>query len=573
MYKDIYHWLEINKKVDSKRLSEIRKYALENRCSDIQAVVDSKVCSREEIIRAVKEIYLLETFEGNTGDLKPVRELSVSGMVDDGYMVSSNPYKPGEVLLLISRPQSKLALMEKVRAAKVTGNISVMFMFNSDFDIWKKSNEMFINDTKMNTVVSNIGVVNDVKSRKYEADQEEIDSDSVVGIVNKLISAAVDSNASDIHIEPSENKITVRFRIDGVLKVHTTISNVAIHGQIVNRIKILAGMDTNNFQTPQSGKINMSILDKEVDMRISTLPSIYGEKVTIRILVSRNVKIRTLEELGVKPNMAEKLRYLAANPHGIILVSGPTGSGKSSTLASIMTELNSEESCIITIEDPVEYKIDGATQVNVSDATGLTFASVLREVLRQDPDIIMVGEIRDVETAKIAVAASNTGHLVFSTIHTNGAVGTLSRLADMGVEPYMIADSLIGVLSQRLVKVLCDKCRKPHEIDLIDIKKYRLPKSMVGKTVYNPCGCHYCNKGYKGRTIVPELLEMNSNIRAAIHDKKSSQEVESLAERQGMKKQLEYAYELALEGTTSLEEVYRKFGGVQDEETDTRLRH
>lgn len=568
MYKDIYNWIERNLEIETSKILALKTYAFKAGCSDIQAVIENKVCSVDEIKRAIRETYNMDTYSEDIRSVRPMKGISISDMVDNEFIASEVLGKLDQTLVLITKPQAKLAIVEKIKT-KINGEITVMYMFNSDFDIWKKNNSTDINDTKLNAVVSNIGVSNANPNEKYDANEEEINSESVVGIVNKLIFDAVNENASDIHIEPQESVIKIRFRVDGILKIHSTIASKGIHPQIVNRIKVLGKMNTNNFQTPQSGKINMTILNKEVDMRISTLPTIYGEKVTIRILISGNVKIRTLEELGIPLEIAKKVRYIAAHPHGIILVSGPTGSGKSSTLASILTEISSTEECLITIEDPVEYKIKEAAQINISNVTGLTFASVLREILRQDPDIIMVGEIRDAETARTAITASNTGHLVFSTIHTNSAVSTITRLVDMGVDYYMIADSLIGVISQRLVKVLCPNCKKEHKITVGDTEEYKLPKSLIGQSVYNPCGCHKCNNGYIGRTIVPEIMEINEPIMEAIHNQESSQFIEAIAIKYGMVKQLDYAYSLVLEGKTSMSEVFRTFGGVSDEKIDS----
>lgn len=569
MYKDIYNWAERELYLESSKILMIKKYAYQNACTDIKAVMDNNICTRDQMVKAIKDIYQMETYEGNITGIKPIREMGIADMVTDGFVVTRNPENAMQVLILLTKPQSKLVIIGKVKESRAAGEIVVKFIFDDDFETWKNSNKKDINENKLNAVASSLGNTRSVFDEKYDADEEELSLDSIVGIVNNVILEAVNENASDIHIEPYEEEIKIRFRVDGILKVHSIIANKAIHPQIVTRIKVLAKMDTNNFKTPQSGKINMIILDKEVDMRISTLPSIYGEKVTIRILVSQNVKIRTLEELGIRNVLAEKLRYLAARPHGIILISGPTGSGKSSTLASVLTEINKSDSCLVTIEDPVEYKIKDATQVNVSEVTGLTFASVLREVLRQDPDIIMVGEIRDTETAKTAMTASSTGHLVFSTLHTNGAASAIARLSDMGVDHYMIADSLIGVLSQRLVKVLCPHCKKPHVVNQEDVSKYRLPKYMLGKEVYKACGCSKCNGGYAGRTIVPELLEVTESIQMAIHDRVSSKEIERLAIKQGMVKQTTYAYDLVKEGVTSIEEVFRIFGGVSSEEANS----
>lgn len=563
LYRDIYNWLEREKGLESRKILSLKTAAYKKNCSDIQICLDEGICSKEDLQQAIKDVYRLDTYVGDMTKLKTLNSISISDMDAERFIVTT-PSENGKNLVLITDPKSKLSILQKI--GKDASEVIIQFIFDEGFELWKKANSTTITDNKMNSTISNIEVASVVMEDKYDADDEQINEASIVGIVNKLISEAVDEKASDIHIEPTETSIIVRYRVDGLLKIHTTINDKKIHNQLVNRIKVLGKMDTNNQRTPQSGKINMRIREQDVDMRISTLPTIHGEKITIRILISSNSKIRTLEELGMDASVAEKVRFMADHPHGIILVSGPTGSGKSSTLASVLTEISNIEQCIVTIEDPVEYKIKGAVQVDVSKDKDLTFANVLREVLRQDPDIIMIGEIRDAETANIAITASNTGHLVFSTIHTNNAVSSITRLEDIGVESFAIADSLIGVISQRLVKVLCDDCKKEHIITEADKIKYKLPKRLIGRKVYQPCGCYKCNKGYNGRTIVPEIMEVDANIIEAINDKKSSQEIEKIAVKQGMKRQLEKAYDVMLDGKTSLQEVYRIFGGVTDAE-------
>ena len=325
-------------------------------------------------------------------------------------------------------------------------------------------------------------------------------------------------------------------------------------------------MDVNNSRTPQSGKIRYSTYD----IRVSTMPAVGGEKVVLRILNSQQGSARTLPQLGFKPASEKILRRMFNRPFGIVLVSGPTGSGKSSTLAAILNELNTEDVCMITIEDPVEYRISGATQVNVNPAAGLTFASVLRETLRQDPNIIMVGEVRDKETAEISMQASNTGHLVFSTIHTNSALSAITRLNDMGIDGYLVADNIIGIVSQSLIRKLCPKCRKKHIITEEDVEKYYAPRSMIGVESYVAGdGCEHCNgTGYSGRTVAFEILEMTPAITNAIHSRASTGDIEKIAESQNFVKKLDYAYDLVREGTTTLHEVSRVIGGINSEKAD-----
>lgn len=563
MYRDMFAWAEKELGVEKERIHSLRIYSIQNHCSDIQTLIKNNICTREQMIKAIKREYLLDTYTQSIESIKPIKDIPVYETIDDGYMLIKNPANINETWILITKPTSKMSITEKVKRFGLTGKTRMLFIFDDDIKSWKQLNQTKINNQKLNSVASIISETKESED-KYEIDDEETNEESVVGIINKIIIEAVNQEASDIHIEPFEKNIKIRYRINGTLKDDVILDNKSIHKMLVNRVKVMANMDTNNRNTPQSGKINIEMYGKDVDMRISTLPTIYGEKITIRILVSQNVKIRSLEELGFNAEMCNQIRDMSSKPHGIILVSGPTGSGKTSTLASVLNEVTNTEVNTVTIEDPVEYRIPGVNQVNISEAQGLTFASALREILRQDPDIIMVGEIRDVETARIAVTASNTGHLVFSTVHTNNAVSAITRLNDMGVEPYMLADSLIGVISQRLVKKLCPDCRRDYEIDDFDITKYKLPEELRGEKAYRPCGCSKCKNGFIGRIVVPEILVVDKQIREAIHDKAYTSKIEELAKSNGMKSQLQYAYKLMLSGETTAKEIYRVLGGVDN---------
>ena len=337
-----------------------------------------------------------------------------------------------------------------------------------------------------------------------------------------------------------------------------------------NQLFLDGYLDVAILQPGTNNNLENKIRFSTYDIRVSTMPAIEGEKVVLRILNSQQGSARTLPELGFKQQSEKTLRRMFERPYGIVLVSGPTGSGKSSTLAAILNELNTEDTCMITIEDPVEYRISGATQVNVNPAAGLTFASVLRETLRQDPNIIMVGEIRDKETAEISMQASNTGHLVFSTIHTNSALSAITRLNDMGIDGYLVADNIIGIVSQSLIRKLCPHCKKKHIITEEDVEKYYAPHELVGVEAYQAgSGCDHCNgTGYMGRTVAFEILEMSPAITHAIHDRLSTAEIEKIAEKQHFVKKLDYAYELIREGVTTLHEVSRVIGGINSEKAD-----
>jgi len=374
----------------------------------------------------------------------------------------------------------------------------------------------------------------------------------IIRLLNALLSEAIKQNASDIHIEPFEEKLIVRFRIDGVLREilqpHRHLAPL-----LISRIKVMAKLDIAEKRLPQDGRIGLRIAGRNIDVRVSTLPGSHGERVVLRILDKKNAQ-RGLDHLGMSSDLLQKLRKIIERPHGIILVTGPTGSGKSTTLYAILTELNKGKTNILTVEDPIEYYLPGVGQTQVNTKVDMTFARGLRAILRQDPDIVMVGEIRDIDTAKIAVQASLTGHLVLSTLHTNTAIGSISRLQDMGVEPFLLASSLNGLLAQRLVRLLCEACKKPLKLDA---QMRKILKCDVDTVIYEPEGCEHCHRtGYRGRTGIYELIEMNENLRSLIHEGASEQAMNEYVREQSMSIR-EDGCRLVKNGLTSLEEVLR----------------
>lgn len=384
---------------------------------------------------------------------------------------------------------------------------------------------------------------------------EDINNSPIVILVKEMIEKAARQRASDIHIEPLEKKVRVRYRIDGALYEKGRY-DVRILPAMVARVKIIGGMDISEKRKPQDGRITQIVDRTEYDIRVSILPTVYGEKIVMR-LASKNALNREKSQLGLKPTEMQQFDHILKNPHGILLVTGPTGSGKSTTLYTALSELNTEDVNIITVEDPVEANIDGINQVQVNPKANLTFASALRSILRQDPDIIMIGEIRDQETAGIAVQASITGHLVVSTLHTNSSASTITRLADMGVEPYLIADSVVGVIAQRLVRRLCPNCKKPHiateeERELLGVK------SEEPVQIYEPCGCPQCdNMGYKGRIGVYEIMEMSQDLKTIISKNGSAEAIKEQAMKNGMHTLRMSAAEYVLSGITSFNEMMK----------------
>lgn len=392
------------------------------------------------------------------------------------------------------------------------------------------------------------------------AEQEDIYSDDInnspiVQLVKTMIEQAVRQRASDIHIEPMEKQVRVRYRIDGAL-YEKAAYNISLLPALVARVKIIGGMDISEKRKPQDGRITQVVDRREFDIRVSILPTVYGEKIVMR-LTSKNALSREKSQLGLKPHDLQKFDHILKNPHGILFVTGPTGSGKSTTLYTALSELNKEDVNIITVEDPVEANIDGINQVQVNNKADLTFASALRSILRQDPDIIMIGEIRDQETASIAVQASITGHLVVSTLHTNSAASTITRLVDMGIEPYLIADATVGVIAQRLVRRLCPDCKRAKKADAEDLEML-MRKPEEDLTIYEPCGCAKCDgTGFRGRIGVYEIMEVTPQLKHIISKGGEVEAIKAQALKDGMHTLRMSATELVLDGTTSVQEMMR----------------
>ncbi len=392
------------------------------------------------------------------------------------------------------------------------------------------------------------------REEEMRADNEEVQNSPIVILVSSMIEQAARMRASDIHIEPLETRIRVRFRIDGVLMEHSTYPANMLSA-IAARVKIIGGMDISEKRKPQDGRITHIVDRTEYDIRVSVLPTVYGEKIVMR-LTSKMTLTREKSHLGFSQKELEQFDRILKNPNGILLVTGPTGSGKSTTLYTALAELNKENGNIITVEDPVEANIDGINQVQVNPKAELTFAAALRSILRQDPDIIMIGEIRDAETASIAVTASITGHLVVSTLHTSSAAGTISRLMDMGIEPYLIADATVGVIAQRLVRRLCD-CKR-EKLASIAEKKFLGVREEEELKICAPCGCNQCNEtGYRGRIGVYEIMRVTNRIKHAITRGAEASEIERIALADGMSTLKMSAARLVLEGMTSIAEMKR----------------
>jgi general secretion pathway protein E len=379
----------------------------------------------------------------------------------------------------------------------------------------------------------------------------------IIKLLNRIISAATEQNASDIHIEPMEDHVQVRYRVDGSLTIADRLPKPVQQG-LISRVKILARLNIAEHRLPQDGRIQLPVRGNEIEFRVSTTPVTFGESVALRVLDRQQIQL-DYSSLGYLPKDAATLHRLTSHHNGIFLVTGPTGSGKTTTLYAAMNALNQPQVKLFTVEDPVEYRLKGVNQIQVKPAIGLDFAAVLRSVLRQDPDVIMVGEIRDAETAKIAVQASLTGHLVLSTLHTNSAAASVTRLLDMGLEDYLLASTLRGIVAQRLLRKLCGNCKTDTYVD--NAIKSKLNLSQIAP-IYKSGGCPKCNDtGFKGRTVAYEILEIGEDQRNAIVNRLPESEIHALAVRDGMSTLYRTAMDCVERGETSLEEVYRVIQG------------
>ena len=412
--------------------------------------------------------------------------------------------------------------------------------------------------TLMGQLVDNFGGDDEVNEADVEHLKDLASEAPVIRMVNLIMQRAVESRASDIHVEPFEERLKVRFRVDGVLK-EVEAPPVRSTAAVISRIKIMAKLNIAERRLPQDGRIKLQVVGKELDLRVSTVPTMFGESVVIRLLHKESIKF-DFASLGFEGNSLDKFLEVLALPHGIILITGPTGSGKSTTLYTALHKINTPERKIITVEDPVEYQLEGVNQIQTKAQIGLTFASALRSIVRQDPDVIMIGEMRDLETARIAVQSALTGHLVLSTLHTNDAAGGVTRLLDMGLEDYLITSTVNGILGQRLVRRLCPHCHEtypalPEVVAELKLRRYQ-PRGEV--MLPRPVGCELCDGlGYKGRLSIQEFLVMSDDIRRLVMTHAQARIIEEQALKEGMNTMYEDGLRKAVAGLTTIEEVLR----------------
>ncbi|WP_271809427.1 GspE/PulE family protein [Clostridium beijerinckii] len=515
-----------------------------------EILLDSKIITEEDIIEAIEQQTGIKKVDLNTINFDKKAISIIPKNLCDKYNLIPFGFENNKIKVTLSDPLNIYAIDD---VAISTGFEIESYISKKD-DI-KKFIEIYYSSQQVSLAAQQLSKESsEAKNLKVNIDEmDTVKNAPVVKMVEYLFKNSIELNASDIHIEPFENEVRIRYRIDGKLQTINVI-NIESLGPLVTRIKILAGLNIAEKRIPQDGRIMTSVGGKEVDLRVSILPVVNGEKIVIRIL-NKSMGNIGRDKLGMSNENLEKIDRIISNPHGIVLVTGPTGSGKSTTLYTILSELNNDQINIITVEDPVEYTLNGVNQVSVNNKAGLTFASGLRSILRQDPDIIMIGEIRDNETAEIATKAAITGHLVLSTLHTNDAPSSIIRLVDMGIKPYLVATSVVGIVAQRLVRKVCMNCNVSYEAT--EYEKEILGIDKDKRVILNKGrGCGYCNNtGYVGRTGVYEVMEITREHREAINLGKDSDILRDISIKNGMNTLVAECRKLVIEGITTMDEL------------------
>lgn len=521
-------------------------------------LIEQDWITESDMFKVLEEQFDIPFVNINNIFIDPKVPKLISELLARKYHVLPIQLEKNKLTVAMSDPLDFIA-KDDIRLA--TG-FDVLEVMSSSADITKAINKYYDASDKAKKAVEEFSSQHQSIEEKEE--DAEVTNAPMVRLVNGIIAQAVRSKASDIHIEPFEKYVRIRQRVDGdLVEVMSTEKNT--HAAIVTRIKIMGNMNISEKRIPQDGRIETVIEGLEIDMRISVLPTVYGEKVVIRLLDRSGLVVRK-EDLGFTAHNLELINRIMKVPEGIILVTGPTGSGKTTTLYSFLKELNQPHKNIITVEDPVEYRLDGINQVQVNNKAGLTFASGLRSILRQDPDIVMVGEIRDVETAEIAIRAAITGHVVLSTIHTNDTVSTISRLGDMGIQNFLISSAVVGIIAQRLVKKICANCSEPHEASTEEKFMLQLPLE-ESFLLYKGSGCNACNNsGYSGRTAIHEVLPMERSLQNKVSRGESMEVIRKQALDNGLKTLNQTCKELVIQGVTTIEEMIRMTYNLEEVE-------
>ncbi len=475
-----------------------------------------------------------------------MREQHVLPVADDGKTVQVAMLDPSDTFILHALSMATERIVEPVLALSSELENAYERLYGAGAA--QREEDEALTESNLSTGVDDVERLRDMASEA-----------PVIRLVNSIFSRALDSRASDIHIEPFEHHLSIRFRIDGVLQeVETPSAQLA--PAVISRLKILSKLNIAERRLPQDGRIQLRMQGRPIDLRVSTVPTMHGESVVMRILDKQSINL-DLDAIGLSPQILKDFKAVLARPNGIFLVTGPTGSGKTTTLYAALSRLNTIDRKILTVEDPVEYQIAGVNQIQTASKVGLDFAHALRSILRQDPDVVMIGEIRDKETAGIAIQAALTGHIVLSTLHTNDAPSAITRLLDMGMEDYLLTSTVNAVMSQRLVRVLCPHCKQPHTMNAEEITNMgvsHMVEAGQSVTVYGPTGCDECaHTGYRGRMGIHELLLMNDQVRHQVLQRASSEQIYRIAREYGMLSMFEDGFSKVLTGLTSTAEVLR----------------
>ena len=520
--------------------------------SEQEMILEREYALERDIAAAVAFKYGLPLveLEGKPLNEELIRRLDISVLKKHRVVpVAMTDDEPPLMQLAMFNPMNAGAIED----VELLSHLSVQPVVATGTEIMNAIDKCFGTETLRSAVAQFTQERKNAQSAMEEQRNEDISSAPIVMLVNTLLEQAARQRASDIHIEALQDSLRVRFRIDGVMYTKHKYSN-ELTSAVLARVKILSGMDISEKRKPQDGRMTYFVDGREYDIRVSVLPTSYGEKCVMRLALKKSLS-RNKSKLGMTNDDMKKFDHIMSYPNGIVLVTGPTGSGKSTTLYTVLSEKNREEVNIVTVEDPVEANIDGINQVQVNPKADLTFASALRSILRQDPDIIMIGEIRDVETAMIAIQASITGHLVVSTVHTNSAANTVTRLLDMGVDSYLIADSVVGIIAQRLVRRLCPHCKRKRPAEDYELEFMGLDPA-VPTDIWEPVGCQSCNgTGYYGRIGVYEIMEVTRDLKRLINRRASAEELKQQALKDGMQTLRANAVKLVLSGTTSYTEI------------------
>ncbi|MFP3981181.1 MAG: type II secretion system ATPase GspE [Desulfobacterales bacterium] len=553
--------------VDEEELAEARRMRAEQNIPISEILLKKKIISEDQLMKAYASLYdlpfwpklPLENLDTEFARKVPIQFLKKYAMVPVRQAGGeSGEGGDGRIVIAVNDPSAFQQLDDLVRILNiqdfelvVSTRDAIYSLINLAYDSSRDTAEQLVADMEDNggNIISEIEETADLLDDTSDA--------PIIKLVNHVISQSVKIGASDIHIEPEQYSFKIRYRVDGILYDMLTPPKW-MQPSLVSRIKVMARMNIAEKRLPQDGRFEVKIGNQNIDIRVSSIPIQYGERVVMRLL-NKSGSLFQLSELGLVPEKLDQIKQLISYSHGIILVTGPTGSGKTTTLYAILSSINSPDVNIITIEDPVEYQLKGVNQIQVNPKIELTFARGLRSIVRQDPDVILIGEMRDLETAEIGVQSALTGHLVFSTLHTNDSASAITRLVDLGIEPFLISSSVIAVIAQRLVRVLCNECREPYTPDAVTLERLGLdPETARQSVIYRATGCSKCfHSGYRGRVGIYEILELNSNLQNLVLKTYDSHRIKNEAVRFGMTTLYQDGIAKVLKGVTTIEEVLR----------------